>query len=200
MIEVMRNSVRDAAPLSESEPVKAEPEAEAAAPLKRSFYPRTFLMMFFGVTVPVIVLDQASKLYIAAHMHLYETIVLIPNLLDLTYALNPGASFSLFADLPAGLRLPLLSGLSMIAIVVLIVLLLLSERPTLTSVALALILAGAAGNLIDRAVHGQVIDFVRAHYYAYSWPIFNVADSAISIGVALILLGSIVSSRAARQN
>jgi signal peptidase II len=156
--------------------------------------------MFLGLTVPVIVLDQVSKSYVAAHMQLYDTIVLIPNLLDITYVLNPGAAFSLFASVPAGFRSAFLSLLSATAIVVLTVLIARSERPTLVSIAMALILAGAAGNLIDRATRGQVVDFVHAHYYAYSWPIFNVADSAISIGVTLIVLASLLASPATHQN
>lgn len=152
--------------------------------------------MLGTVTVPVVALDQWSKLYVRAHMQLYEDIVLIPNFLDLTYALNPGAAFSLFANVPARLRLGFLFALSAVAIVVILVLLARSVSPALSSVALALILAGATGNLIDRALGGgDVIDFVRVHYLSYSWPIFNVADSAISIGVALIFLSQLISHK-----
>ena len=73
-----------------------------------------------------------------------------------------------------------------------------SERVTINSVAFALILAGATGNLIDRALRGGlVIDFVRAHYYDLNYPVFNVADSAISIGIALIVLASLFGGDAA---
>lgn len=152
--------------------------------------------MLGTVTIPVVALDQWSKLYVRAHMQLYQNIVLIPNFLDLTYALNPGAAFSLFVNLPPKLRLGFLFALSAAAIVVILVLLARSPRPALGTVALALILAGAAGNLIDRALGGgEVIDFVRLHYRSYSWPIFNVADSAISIGVALIFLSQFIAHR-----
>ncbi len=152
--------------------------------------------MLGTVTIPVVALDQCSKLYVRAHMQLYENVVLIPNFLDLTYALNPGAAFSLFANVPARLRLVSLFALSAVAIVVILVLLARSIRPALSTVALALILAGATGNLIDRTIGGgDVIDFVRLHYQSYSWPIFNVADSAISIGVGLILLGQFISHK-----
>ena len=168
-------------------------EPGAGAPVHRL---RTLLLMLGTVTVPVVALDQWSKLYVRAHMQLYEDIVLIPNFLDLTYALNPGAAFSLFANVPARLRLGVLFALSAAAIVAILVLLARSARPALSSVALALILAGATGNLIDRALGGgDVIDFVRVHYLSYSWPIFNVADSAISIGVALIFLSQFIAHK-----
>jgi signal peptidase II len=74
------------------------------------------------------------------------------------------------------------------AIIVLLVVIVRAESVSLTSISCALILGGAMGNLIDRAIRGRVIDFMRAHYYDLNYPIFNVADSAISIGVMLILL------------
>jgi signal peptidase II len=169
--------------------------AEAPAAVRTSFNLRTPLLMLAMVTAPVIALDQFTKLYVQAHMQLYENIPLVPNWLDITFTRNPGAAFSMFMNLPDGFRSAMLFGFAGIAIVVIFVLLAAGEQVTLTSVALALILAGAAGNLIDRAARGEVIDFVRAHYYAYNWPVFNVADSAISIGVALIVLSSLLSPR-----
>jgi signal peptidase II len=80
------------------------------------------------------------------------------------------------------------------AIAVLIVLIARSSRVSINSIAFALILGGATGNLIDRAIRGRVIDFMRAHYYDLNYPIFNVADSAITIGVALIILASFFGS------
>jgi signal peptidase II len=74
------------------------------------------------------------------------------------------------------------------AIIVLLVVIVRAESVSLTSISCALLLGGAMGNLIDRAIRGRVIDFMRAHYYDLNYPIFNVADSAISIGVMLILL------------
>jgi signal peptidase II len=138
----------------------------------------------------VLALDQLSKYFIATHLTLHEDIVLIPNWLDITYTLNPGAAFSLFASMPAWFRSAFLLGLAVGAIVVLSVLLVRNPRFNVTSVALALILAGAIGNLIDRIWRGPVVDFILMHYYAYEWPVFNVADSAITIGVVLILLSS----------
>ncbi len=150
-----------------------------------------FLRLLGLITLPVLLLDQLSKLYIAHNLALHQDIVLIPNYLDITYTLNPGAAFSMFAAMPAWFRSSFLLVLAAVAIVVLLVLLLKDPRLSLTSVALALILAGAAGNLIDRLWRGPVLDFILMHYYAYAWPVYNVADSAITIGVVLILLTSL---------
>jgi signal peptidase II len=119
-------------------------------------------------------------------MALYESIAIIPNYLDITYTLNPGAAFSMLADAPVWVRTMFLLSMACAAIVVLAVMIVRAERVSISSVASALILGGAIGNLIDRAIRGRVIDFLRAHYYDLNYPIFNVADSAISIGVALV--------------
>ncbi len=153
---------------------------------------KPFLLLIGGITIPIIVLDQATKLFVKAHMALYESIALIPNYLDITYTLNPGAAFSMLADAPPWARLAFLLSMSCAAIIVLVVLIARSERVSINSVAFALILAGATGNLVDRATRdGRVIDFVRAHYYDLNYPVFNVADSAITIGVALIILAAL---------
>jgi signal peptidase II len=151
---------------------------------------RPFLFLFGAVTIPIIILDQATKLFVQAHMALYESIALIPNYLDITYTLNPGAAFSMLADAPPWVRKAFLLSMACAAIIVLAVLIVRSERISITSVAFAMVLGGAAGNLIDRAIRGRVIDFMRAHYYDLNYPVFNVADSAISIGVVLIILAS----------
>lgn len=152
---------------------------------------RPFLFLFGAITIPIIVLDQATKLFVQAHMALYESIALIPNYLDITYTLNPGAAFSMLAEAPPWVRRAFLLSMSCAAIVVLAVLIVRSERVSINSVAFAMIMGGATGNLIDRALRGgRVIDFMRAHYYDLNYPVFNVADSAISIGVALIILVS----------
>ena len=149
--------------------------------------------LFIFVTVPVIVLDQLTKQIVRAHMELYQSIPLVNHYLDLTYTQNPGAAFSMLASAPPWVREAFLLSLSATAIVVLGVLIARSARVSVTSVAFALICGGAMGNLIDRAIRGRVIDFIRAHYYDWNFPVFNVADSAITIGVSLIILISLFS-------
>ena len=169
--------------------VLAGPESTAAAPPRRPF-----LFLLGAITIPVILLDQATKLFVQAHMALYESIAIIPNYLDITYTLNPGAAFSMLADAPPWLRKMFLLSMACAAIIVLAVMIVRADRVSISSVAFALILGGAVGNLIDRAIRGRVIDFMRAHYYDLNYPIFNVADSAISIGVALIIITAFFGS------
>jgi signal peptidase II len=155
---------------------------------------KPFLLLLATITIPIVFLDQVTKMYVQAHMALYESIALIPNYLDITYTLNPGAAFSMLANAPPWLRLTFLLSMSTTMSIVLLVLLARSDRVSIYSVAFAVVLGGAVGNLIDRALRGgHVIDFMRAHYYDLNYPIFNVADSAVSIGVVLIILASFFS-------
>ncbi len=156
---------------------------------------RTLAILTGLVTLPIVILDQVTKLYVSAHMTLYQSIVLIPHCLEITYTQNPGAAFSLFATLPAFFRTGFLFTLSAVAIVVLLYLMAGARRVTLMSFSFAMILGGAVGNLIDRAVRGRVIDFIHVHYYAWNYPVFNVADSAITVGVAMVFLASFLSRR-----
>src|SRR5205823_14542838 len=108
---------------------------------------RGLLAILVTITIPILLADQLSKFYIRSHLRLYQDIAVIPNWFDITYTLNPGAAFSLFLHQPPWLRSAFLFTLSATAIVVLIVLLARNPRFTLTQVALAMILAGAAGHL-----------------------------------------------------
>ena len=149
------------------------------------------------VSFPVLLIDQASKLWIVSHLKLYETIPLVPHWLDLTYTLNPGAAFSLFAGLTAHLRATLLLTVSIATALIIVWVLARSECFTPVTLGLGLILGGAGGNLIDRAVKGRVVDFIYVHYrQAFRYPVFNLADSAITIGVALILFEALTTSHA----
>ena len=141
------------------------------------------------VTIPIIALDQLSKYWVVAHIPQFETIAVVPHWLDLTYTLNPGAAFSLFSNLPPSLRAGFLVAISVIAIVALTILLIRNRGMSAQTIALAMILGGATGNLVDRIARGRVVDFIYAHYYRLSYPVFNLADSAITIGVGIILLG-----------
>lgn len=147
------------------------------------------------VTAPVLALDQFTKLYIASHFKPYEMVPLIHNWLALTYTLNPGAAFSLFATMPAEFRGIFFIVLSAIAIVVLVVLLMRGSTSLSYGIAFASILGGTIGNLIDRLARGKVIDFIYFHHDSFSYPVFNIADSAITIGVAIIIIVSIFDGR-----
>src|SRR5260370_14078841 len=120
-------------------------------------------MLIALVTMPVLALDQLSKLYISSHFRLYETVPLVPNWLDVTYTLNPGAAFSLFATMPPGFRSVFFIVLSIVAIIVLAVLLTRPGTSLASSISFALILSGTIGNLIDRLPPTPRLDFLYFH-------------------------------------
>jgi signal peptidase II len=146
--------------------------------------------MLLLVALPVLLLDQISKHLVRSTFALYQTRPLIPEWLDLTYTLNPGAAFSLFASMPDGFRHFFFVALSFAALVVLVVLLARPSAQLSSAIAFALILGGTVGNLIDRLTLGRVVDFIYFHHRSFNYPVFNLADSAITSGVAIILIFS----------
>jgi signal peptidase II len=147
------------------------------------------MLKWLWLSALVLVLDQASKLAIDASMQLYESIPLMPYF-NLTYAHNTGAAFSFLAH-AGGWQRWLFAGLALVVSVVIGVWLArLQKHETLMATALSLVLGGAVGNLIDRVAYGYVIDFLDVYYQGWHWPAFNIADSAICVGVGLMLLES----------
>jgi signal peptidase II len=143
--------------------------------------------------VVVLVLDQLTKAVIERSMVVNTSIPLLP-FFSLTYVRNTGAAFGLLANLPVGVRLPLFVVVTALAIGTLWSYLrqVRADEPWVAA-ALGGILGGAAGNLVCRLRYGEVVDFLHLHYGAFDWPMFNVADSAITIGVAIVLLHSLRS-------
>jgi signal peptidase II len=176
-------------------PITNAPPAGAASwSLKR-------LGLILGsITLPLVGLDQLTKYCIASHLPLYSTRILIPNWLDLTYTLNPGAAFSLFATMPASVREVFFLALSCAATVVLLALIARANTSSSSCAGFGLILGGTLGNLIDRIMRGRVVDFIYFHHDAFSYPVFNVADSAITVGVATILLVSVMGGTAGERS
>jgi signal peptidase II len=140
----------------------------------------------------IVLADRLTKIWVAAHIPMGGAIPVIPRVLRITHWTNDGAAFSLFAETasPHVVRWVLVSFSALAALVVLILLVRLGSRFTATTVALALILAGALGNLHDRILYGSVVDFIEVHIFSYHWPDFNVADSSVVTGACLLLLGS----------
>ena len=133
--------------------------------------------------------DQASKIYIDSAFELGQARPVIDNFFHITYVRNPGAAFGILAD--SSIRLPFFIAISLIAIAgILWYLSRIGPGARPQNFALGLIMSGALGNLIDRIRLGEVIDFLDVHWYNYHWPAFNVADSAICVGVAIMLLCS----------
>ncbi len=133
--------------------------------------------------------DQATKIWAHSHFQDEQTLTLIPNLLEFRYAENRAIAFSMFHQLPDKVRTPLIFSLSGVAFAALLSVIWKMRNQSLGRLApLALILAGAVGNLTDRLTHGYVVDFVHVHWRdAWSFPIFNLADSMITVGTTLLL-------------
>ena len=158
-------------------------------------------MRFYAAALTVILLDQASKLSIQATIPLGHSIPLIPDFFAIVHVLNPGAAFGLLAARSSAFRNPFFVGISLLAIGFILYYRHRGLTPhSLASFALSLILGGALGNLVDRLRLGMVIDFLDVHYFRYHWPAFNVADSAITVGVSLMLLELILDERRGRHS
>ncbi len=147
---------------------------------------------FLALTVLVIVLDLLSKAIISNHMQLYQSIIIIDGFFNLTLVHNYGAAFSFLADQGGWQRWFFIILSALISLVLLIWLLRLNKQQKLMATALALVLGGALSNLYDRVTLGYVVDFLDVYIRLESgekhWPVFNLADSAISLGAFLILL------------
>ena len=141
-----------------------------------------------GWLVIIIILDQLTKAVIDRTMTLHGSIPIIDGLFSLTYVRNTGAAFGIFAGSHQAFRQPFLILVSVLAIgFILMMLKRLRERETGLATALAFILGGAIGNLVDRVLHGEVIDFLDFYWSSYHWPAFNLADSFITVGVSITL-------------
>ncbi len=147
----------------------------------------------------VLVLDQLSKWWVLSNYQPYEVQSLLP-VFNMTLVFNKGAAFSFLSDAGGWQRWFFIGLSSLVSVVLLIWLLRLKVGEQLTAWSLALILGGALGNLVDRVRLGQVVDFLDFHWQHWHWPAFNVADSAITVGVVLMLLSSLWPSRNSRSN
>ncbi len=147
------------------------------------------MLKWLWLSLIALILDQWSKITINGSMHLYESINVIPNF-NLTYVHNTGAAFSFLSEAGGWQRWFFAAMAFIISIVLIIWLNRLKKHETLLAIALALVLGGATGNLIDRLLYGYVIDFIDVYYQSWHWPAFNIADTVISMGVFLMLLES----------
>lgn len=145
----------------------------------------------------VILLDQVSKLWIMATFDEYEVLTVLP-VFNLTLVYNTGAAFSFLSDAGGWQRWFFISVASIISVVMVVWLRQLRPHERLTGYALALVIGGAVGNLIDRIWLGKVVDFLQWHWQQWYWPSFNLADSAITLGVMLLLLDGVLGWR--REN
>ena len=144
----------------------------------------------FAVLVLVVLgLDRWTKWLIHSRLLLNQTILIIDGFLNITYVQNTGVAFGILDAASLPLKSAALATLTIAAIAGVIVYSLRTPvNQRLLQVALSLILAGALGNLYDRIHYGYVIDFIEVYFRNYRWPSFNIADSAITVGVALLAL------------
>lgn len=146
-------------------------------------------LRWWWLTLVCLLADQISKQWVATQMDLYQSIEILP-FFNLTYVHNLGAAFSFLAD-QGGWQRWFFTAIASIASIVFIVWLAKTPKENkILGIAFALLLSGALGNLIDRVLFGYVIDFLDFYLGSYRWPAFNVADSMIFIGAALMIIDS----------
>ena len=153
------------------------------------------------LSIVIILLDRLTKTWVALRIPMGGAIPVIPRVLRITHWTNDGAAFSLFANTasPNAVRWGLISFSSLMALIILFLLVRLGDRFTLTTIGLALILAGALGNVHDRIAYGSVVDFIEVHIFSYHWPDFNIADSSVVSGACLLLLDTLLPKKRTAQ-
>jgi signal peptidase II len=141
------------------------------------------------VVTAVALFDQATKLLVVRELALHETVEIIPGLLNLTHVRNSGVAFGFLNAASFAFKPALMAALAFVALIgVALYATQLSPHQKWARTGLALILGGAAGNLVDRARQGYVVDFVDAYWGTWHFWAFNVADAAISVGVSMLIL------------
>lgn len=156
----------------------------------------TPLWPWLGVALAIILIDQITKTVIAGTMKLGDVRIITP-VFDIVRAHNSGAAFSFLSD-AGGWQRWFFIGLGVAAAAFIVWMLKSHGGQRLFGWALSLILGGAVGNVIDRILHGHVIDFIQVHWKSAYFPAFNVADSAITVGAMLLILDELLRVRKAR--
>jgi signal peptidase II len=148
------------------------------------------------LVLAVVALDRATKLAVASSMHVGESVALVPGFLSLTYVRNRGAAFGLFAGASDAWRAGFLAAVALLAVFALVWLFAsLPRTARWQRAAAAAVIGGALGNLYDRIVYGEVVDFVDVYVRQWHWPAFNVADSCITVGVIVLVAASFRGDR-----
>ena len=145
-------------------------------------------MLLIVISLFLIAVDQMTKIYVHSHFELGESITVIPGFFNFTYVRNLGAAFGIFTDSPETFRHIFFLSIPLVAVAIIVFFIYgLPESESVQVMALSSIAGGAIGNYIDRIQHGYVIDFLDVHYKnIYNWPVFNIADSAIVVGVGIL--------------
>jgi signal peptidase II len=153
------------------------------------------------ISAVIIFLDRLTKTWVSLRIPLGGDPATRQHALRITHWTNEGAAFSLFAGSasPNAVRWGLICFSSLMALIVLFLMVRLGDRVTMTTVALALIFAGALGNIHDRLAYGSVVDFIEVHIFGYHWPDFNIADSSVVTGACLLLLSTLLPKKNPEQ-
>ncbi|MDT3958855.1 signal peptidase II [Staphylococcus kloosii] len=148
--------------------------------MKRQYYIGTTLF----IAIIILILDQITKFVIASSMRIGDSFEVIPGFLNITSHRNNGAAWGILSG-----KMSFFVIITVIILIVLIVFYIKEAKHNLfMQIALSLLFAGALGNFIDRLFHGEVVDFIDTYIVGYNFPIFNVADSSLTIGVILIII------------
>jgi signal peptidase II len=142
----------------------------------------------------VLLLDQVTKFLVMRHIRMFEVITVIPGFFNLTYVRNRGAAFGMLAGVPGIWRSAFFIIVTVIAVAAIVLLIRKTSERLLVS-AFSLIAGGALGNLIDRVRWGEVVDFIDWYARSYHWPTFNIADSAITVGVGLLVIDMLFTKK-----
>lgn len=156
------------------------------------------MLKWLGLAIAVIALDHLTKWWVSSSLDHQEAITVLP-FFSLVLVHNTGAAFSFLAD-AGGWQRWFFIAVGVIATVIIVRLLNRHAHESRMAFSLALVLGGALGNVIDRVMLGHVVDFLYFHYQDLGWPAFNVADSAISVGAALLIWDSLFGKRASPEN
>lgn len=154
-----------------------------------NYFADPMLRKWLAFALGVIVLDHLTKWWVSASLDYQEFIPVLP-FLSLVRVHNTGAAFSILAD-AGGWQRWFFIAIGIVATVIIVRLLRRHAHEKRMALALALVLGGALGNVIDRVILGYVVDFLYLHYKGFAWPAFNVADSAISVGAAMLIWDSL---------
>ena len=150
------------------------------------------------IATTVVVLDRLTKWMVSQNIMLHDSVDVIPGMFRLTHVQNQGAAFGLFSESPSEWKVAMLILFSVAALAVVSALLWKNGNAmNTTAIALSLVFGGALGNLWDRVADGRVIDFLDFYIGSWHWPAFNIADSAICVGVAAMLLDGLLLHREA---
>jgi len=151
-------------------------------------------LRWLWLSLLVVLLDQVSKQLAEHYLLLHQSVSIMPSF-NFTLMYNPGAAFSFLSD-AGGWQRWLFSGLAAaVSIAIASWLKTMDGRQNTLAAALALILGGALGNLVDRLLYGHVVDFVDLYYAGWHWPAFNIADAAITLGAALMVVDALFARR-----